>query len=61
METLKEKIISLRKEGYTYKGIKLKCGNPSNKQIREVLLEGCPELAGDTEEWTALQKRLYKS
>lgn len=60
METLKEKIISLRKEGYTYKGIKLKCGNPSNKKIREVLLEFCPELAGDTEEWIALQKKLYK-
>ena len=58
---MEEKIIELRKEGFSYKQIRLKLGNPSNKKIREVLLEYCPELAGDTEEWKLLQKRLYKN
>lgn len=52
-------IIKLRKDGCTYKQIRLKLGNPSNKKIREILLEYCPELAGDTEEWKALQKKTY--
>ena len=56
---LEDNIVKLRKEGYTYKQIRLKLGNPSNKKIREVLLEHCPELAGDTEEWKALQKKTY--
>jgi hypothetical protein len=47
MSELEEKIISLRKEGYTYKGIQLKLGNPSKKYIREVLLKYSPELVGD--------------
>ncbi len=58
---MEEKIVELRKEGYTYKAIRLKLGNPSNKKIREVLLEHCPELAGDTDEWKALQKQIYKN
>ena len=58
---MEEKIVELRKEGYTYKAIRLKLGNPSNKKIREVLLEYCPELAGDSEEWKALQKQIYKN
>ena len=58
MNELQEKIVQLRKEGYSYKAIRLKLGNPSNKQIREVLLEYCPELAGDSEEWKQLQKQL---
>lgn len=57
---LEDNIVKLRKEGYTYKQIRLKLGNPSNKKIREVLLKYCPELAGDTEEWKALQKKIYK-
>ena len=61
MEDLKTKVVELRKEGCTYKAIRLKCGNPSNKEIRAILLEHCPELAGDSEEWIALQKRVYKS
>jgi len=61
MNELQEKIVQLRKEGYSYKAIRLKLGNPSNKQIREVLLEYCPELAGDSEEWKQLQKQLYKN
>ena len=56
---LEERIVELRKEGYTYKGIRLKLGNPSNKTIRKVLLEYCPELAGDTEGWKLLQQQLY--
>lgn len=56
---LEDNIVRLRKEGYTYKQIRLKLGNPSNKKIREVLLKHCPELAGDTEEWKALQKKTY--
>jgi len=56
---LEDNIVKLRKEGYTYKQIRLKLGNPSNKKIREVLLKHCPELAGDTEEWKALQKKTY--
>lgn len=59
--TLEEKIVELRKEGYTYKGIRLKLGNPSNKKISEVLNEHCPELAGDSEEWKSLQMKIYKS
>lgn len=53
------RIIELRKEGYSYKEIRLKLGNPSNKKIREVLLENCPELAGDTEEWRTLYKNSF--
>ena len=53
---MEERIIELRKEGFSYKQIRLKLGNPSNKKIREVLLKYCPELAGDTEEWRNLQK-----
>lgn len=55
--TLEENIIELRKDGYTYKAIRLKLGNPSNKKIRAVLLEFCPELAGDSEEWRILYKK----
>lgn len=58
--TLEEKIVKLRKEGYTYKGIRLKLGNPSNRKISETLNEFCPELAGDSKEWRELQDRIYK-
>lgn len=57
---LNEKIVALRKEGHSYKSIRLKLGNPSNKKISEVLTEHCPELAGDSEGWKALQKRIYE-
>ncbi len=59
--TLEEKIVSMRKYGHTYKEIRLRLGNPSNKKIREVLLEHCPELAGDSKEWRDLQAKIYKS
>lgn len=49
-----ESIVELRKRGNSYKDIRLKLGNPPNKKIREVLLEHCPELAGDTKEWRNL-------
>lgn len=59
MSELEEKIVKLRKEGLTYKSIRLKLGNPSNKKISETLNAYCPELAGDTPEWIALRKELY--
>ena len=57
---LDERIVALRKEGHSYKSIRLKLGNPSNKRISEVLTKHCPELAGDSEGWKALQKRIYE-
>lgn len=57
MSELEEKIISLRKEGYTYKGIQLKLGNPSKKYIREVLLKYSPELVGDLFNYNKLEKK----
>jgi hypothetical protein len=57
MSELEEKIISLRKEGYTYKGIQLKLGNPSKKYIREVLLKYSPELVGDLFNYSKLEKK----
>lgn len=44
---LEQKIIDLREEGYTYKGIQLKLGNPSKKFIKETLKKYRPDLAGD--------------
>lgn len=46
MTELQERIIELRKEGYTYAGIQSKLGNPSKKFIRETLLEYAPSLMG---------------
>jgi hypothetical protein len=42
-----EQIIQLRKEGYSYRAIQLKLGNPSKKKIKEVLKKYNPELLGD--------------
>lgn len=47
MTELEQKIIELRKEGYTYRGIQLKLGNPSKKYIKEVLTQYVPNLLGD--------------
>lgn len=44
---LEQKIIDLREEGHTYKGIQLKLGNPSKKFIKETLKKYRPDLAGD--------------
>lgn len=44
---LEKRIIELRREGFTYRGIQTKLGNPSKKFIRKVLMENAPELAGD--------------
>ena len=57
MSEIEEKIINLRKEGYTYNGIQLKLGNPSKKYIREVLLKYAPELVGDIFNYNKLQKK----
>ena len=59
--TIEDKIVALRERGYTYKNIRLSLGNPSNKKIKEVLLEKCPELAGDSEQWKALRLKIYRS
>jgi hypothetical protein len=47
MNEQEEKIIELRKEGWTYHGIQLALGNPSKKYIKEVLKNYAPELLGD--------------
>ena len=41
--TLDNKIIELFLEGYTFKGIQLRLGNPSKKYISTVLKEQIPE------------------
>jgi hypothetical protein len=56
MTELQEQIITLRREGLTYRDIQLKLGNPSKKFIRETLLEFAPKLVGDVVE---NRKRLY--
>jgi len=47
MSELENKIIELRKEGYSYSGIQLKLGNPSKKIIKETLKLYAPDLLGD--------------
>lgn len=47
MTELQEKIITLRKEGLTYKAIQLALGNPSKKFIRDTLTTYSPKLVGD--------------
>lgn len=44
---LQQKIIDLRIEGYSYKGIQLKLGNPSKQYIKDTLRKFRPDLAGD--------------
>ena len=50
MEELQRKIVELRKEGFTYRAIQIKLGNPSKKYIKETLKQYAPELAGDVVE-----------
>lgn len=50
MDELESKIVDLRREGYTYKGIQLKLGNPAKRFIRETLKKYAPELLGDVVE-----------
>lgn len=59
MTELEKRIVELRMEGLTYKAIRLKLGNPSNKKISETLNAYCPELAGDTKEWRKLEAQTY--
>ena len=59
MTELEQKIIELRKEGYSYGVIQLKLGNPSKKFIRETLLQHEPELVGDVvKNYKKLQPKL---
>ena len=37
MSDLENKIIELRKDGYTYRGIQVRLGNPSKKMIKDTL------------------------
>lgn len=57
MTELQEKIVELRKDGFTYKGIQLSLGNPSKKFIRNTLLEYAPEYVGDIINYNKLQKK----
>lgn len=43
MTVLEEKIIELSLEGYSYKAIQLKLGNPSKEFIKTTLLTFIPE------------------
>ena len=47
MTELQEKIVTLRRDGLSYKAIQLKLGNPSKKFIRNTLLEYAQDLVGD--------------
>ncbi len=47
MTELQEKIVTLRRDGLSYKAIQLKLGNPSKKFIRKTLLEFAEDLVGD--------------
>lgn len=47
---IQDKIVELRKEGYSYAGIQLKLGNPSKKFIKETLRKLAPNLLGDVVE-----------
>jgi hypothetical protein len=59
---LEQKIIDLRKEGHTYRGIQLNLGNPSKKFIKDTLKQYAPELAGDVvENRGKLKNQLYGS
>lgn len=42
---LEKAIIELARNGYTYKGIQLRLGNPSKKKIRQVIQKYDKELA----------------
>lgn len=50
MSDIEIKIIELRKEGYTYRGIQIQLGNPSKKMIKDTLKKYAPELLGDVVE-----------
>ena len=50
MSELENKIIELRREGYSYASIQLKLGNPSKKFIKDTLKKYAPDLAGDKTE-----------
>ena len=49
MTELEEKILKW-KEGFTYRAIQIKLGNPSKQFIKETLRKYKPELAGDVVE-----------
>lgn len=59
-EELQQQIVDLRKEGYTYRGIQLKLGNPSKQFIKDTLKQFAPELVGDVvENRGKLKNQLY--
>lgn len=44
MKDIKNKVVSLRKKGYTYHGISIELDKMSNNLIKEILQEYAPEL-----------------
>ena len=61
MTELEEKIVSLRREGLTYRAIQIKLGNPSKKFIADTLKTYAPELAGDVvDNPKKLKSKLYE-
>ena len=51
---MNQNILELANEGYTYREIQLKLGNPSKKRIRQVIKNGNRELAGMLRDTKAL-------
>lgn len=51
MTVLEEKIIELSLEGYSYKAIQLKLGNPSKEFIKTTLLTFIPERYEEINKW----------
>ena len=51
MTVLEEKIIELSLEGYSYKAIQLKLGNPSKEFIKTTLLTFIPEKYEEINKW----------
>ena len=50
MTQLEQRILELRREGYSYTAIQLQLGNPSKKMIKDTLKLYAPELLGDVVE-----------
>jgi len=58
MSELENKIIELRREGWSYTAIQLQLGNPSKKMIKDTLKQYTPELLGDiVQNFNRLQKK----
>ena len=56
MENQREKIIQAIKEGYSLKGIRLRCGNPSKKIINDIIKEVDPYMYSILSDTTLLKR-----